>query len=193
MYFSSRSSFSDDINAKHIDAQVVLVDHHVSNRRALPRNITEIVDHRPLDPNANFPDECKVVLQEVGSCATLVAQIILTSRSNGMSAELRMQLLRMLHTVIVLDTVNFSTAADKARELDVSIAAQIEQLIDFDAINRKHLFNELVKARSDVQSLTTVQLLLKDLKIISNSSKTMFVAVPGFPMLVEVNAARENA
>lgn len=157
----------------------------MSDDASVQRNVVEVVDHRPLDPRATFPDGCKVALQGVGSCATLVAQLILIS-DVSISIELKKELLTLLHAAIILDTVNFSTAADKARELDVSVTDQIEEIIAFDQKNRKHLFNELVKARSDVNSLTPLQLLSKDMKIVFNPPKSISVPIPGFPILVEV-------
>lgn len=152
---------------------------------SVQRNVVEVVDHRPLDPRATFPDGCKVALQGVGSCATLVAQLILIS-DVSVSIERKKELLTLLHAAIILDTVNFSAAADKARELDVSVTDQIEEIIAFDQKNRKHLFNELVKARSDVNSLTPLQLLYKDMKVVFNPAKSISVPIPGFPILVEV-------
>lgn len=177
--------FSDELKPNHVSAKYILVDHHVSNCINIPENIVEIVDHRPLDPNAKFPDRCRVTLQEVGSCATLIAQLVLTSSVN-IQIEHRKEILALLHAAIILDTVNFSPSADKSRELDVSIANQIEDIIEFDVKSRKHLFNELIKARSDISSLTPLQLLSKDLKIILNPSKSIVIAIPGFPILVEV-------
>lgn len=186
LFSSSFSIHSDELTPSHAGAKYVLVDHHVSNTIQNIENIVEVVDHRPLDPNARFHEHCRVTLQEVGSCATLIAQLVLTS-TVSIPIEHKREMLSLLHAAIILDTVNFSSSADKARELDVSIVNQIEDVTGFDFNDRKHLFNELIKARSDVSLLTPYQLLLKDLKIIYNPSNSIVVAIPGFPILVEVS------
>lgn len=143
----------------------------------------QIIDHRPIDPNAIFSDNCELTINEVGSCATLIANLI---RSTGEPFINYTDMLQMLYGPIILDTINFSSAADKARPLDVEIASEIENVLKLNANDRKQLFDELVRARSDVSSLSALQLLSKDLKIISNKSKSLVVAIPGYPLLVEV-------
>lgn len=149
-------------------------------------NVIEVIDHRPLDVNASFPPECRVILNEVGSCATLIADVIRSSVPVPGAWRNYCDLLQLLHGTIILDTLNLSASADKARPLDVEMITEIEHIIFFDTKDRKYLFNELVKARSNVDSLTTLQLLSKDLKIITNSSNVLIVAIPGFPILVQV-------
>lgn len=87
----------------------------------------------------------------------------------------------------MLDTVNFSKEADKAKPLDYDMAERIESQLQITeqvrSLHREQLFKSLVDARSDVSELNAYQLLLKDLKIISQNDRT--VAVPGFPMAVQ--------
>lgn len=162
----------------------ILVDHHVVTANASVDRIIEIFDHRPLDAkNAQYKSDTKITLRDVGSCATLIAEKI---RELDGSFENQQDLLQFLHGPIVLDTVNFLESAGRARRLDIEINAEIEKTLDLNETNRKQLFNELVKARSDVSALSAMQLLSKDLKIISNDDKSFVVAIPGFPMLVEV-------
>lgn len=82
--------------------------------------------------------------------------------------------------------MNFSKAADKSRPLDVAVNEQIESLLHLNEYSRNQLFNDLVSARSDVSQLDSLQILSKDLKVISNRAGTVTVAVPGFPISVEV-------
>lgn len=147
-------------------------------------NVIEVIDHRPLDVNASFPVECKVNICEVGSCATLVADVIRTA-SIPESLTSYYDSLQLLQGAIILDTVNFSISAGKARPLDFEIMAAIEKIIPFNENQRKTLFSELVKARSNVDSLTALQLLSKDLKIITSINN---IAIPGFPILVQVKS-----
>lgn len=163
-------------------SKVILVDHHVPTLTF--GEIIAIFDHRPLDSkNAQFSCHCKVKIDEVGSCATLIAQEICNLKQ---SFEDHRELISFLRGAIVLDTVNFSESAGKAKPLDIEINGEIEKILNLTQADRLKLFDEMVKARSDVSSLSTIQLLSKDLKIMSNKDKSYVVAFPGFPILVEV-------
>lgn len=165
-------------------SKFILVDHHVATPIAATDRVIQIFDHRPLDvKNARIPNECELKIQEVGSCATLIADEI---RKLDCSFENHKELVSFLRGPIVLDTINFSETADKARPLDIEINGEIEKSLGLNEEDRLKLFNDLVKARSDVSSLSALQLLSKDLKIIANNNKTSVVAIPGFPILVEV-------
>lgn len=141
-----------------------------------------MIDHRPFDKNSNLPSDCKINIKTVGSCATLIAENIINE--NMISIDC----MQLLYGTIVLDTVNFSKEADKARPLDIEIVEKIEKILKIDdpVLNRLKLFDDLVKARSDVNSLNSLQILSKDLKIICNESNTKIVAIPGYPILVQV-------
>lgn len=141
-----------------------------------------MIDHRPLDSRFNVPDSCAVTVDQVGSCATLITKII-------KDLELLPQfvdILPLLHGPIVLDTVNFSPSADKTKPLDIEMNKEIEQLLNLNETDRLEIFNDLVIARNDVSSLTALELLSKDLKVIVSSDKSTAVAIPGFPILAEV-------
>lgn len=60
----------------------VLVDHHSTS---LDMNkVKTIIDHRPRDQTVDIPVSCELILKEVGSCSTLVAEIMINSfSSNG--------------------------------------------------------------------------------------------------------------
>lgn len=172
----------EEINFESLeDFSLILVDHHTSK---LHKNIIEVIDHRPFDKNSNLPSECKIDIKTVGSCATLIAANIINGDENMISIDC----MQLLYGTIVLDTVNFSKEADKARPLDIEIVEKIEKILKIDdpVLNRLKLFDDLVKARSDVNSLNSLQILSKDLKIICNKSNTKIVAIPGYPILVQV-------
>lgn len=124
-------------------------------------------------------------MNEVGSCATLIADVVRTSATSVPLSEY-VDVLQLLHSAIILDTLNFSTLADKARPLDLEMVTEIEQVISFDRSQRENLFTELVKARSNVDALTVYQLLWKDLKVLGNTKNLLVVTIPGFPILVQV-------
>lgn len=165
-------------------SRFILVDHHVPNLPVSNKEIIQIIDHRPLDKNnANFSDTCKTRIQEVGSCGTLVADEIFKAES---SPENFKDVLRLLRGPIVKDTINFSEAAGRVRPMDIEVNEKIELLLGLSQDERMMLFNALLVAIADVSSLSAYQLLSKDLKIVTNKDKTKFVAIPGFPLLVEV-------
>lgn len=161
-------------------SKIILVDHHVAGANINKENILEIFDHRPV--SEPLPPHCHSTVTDVGSCATLVADFILKTETDKENTDV----LRLLHGAIVLDTVNFSVEADKTWPLDISTNSRIESLLALNEVNRNELFDQLVKARSAVDDLDSLQILSKDLKIISNPSKTVKVAIPGYPILVQV-------
>lgn len=165
-------------------SKFILVDHHIPSPAVPIDKVIQIFDHRPLDTRyARTLSNCNINVQEVGSCATLIADEI---RATESSFENQYDALSLLRGPIIIDTINFSESADKAKPLDIEINAEIEKALGLKNEDRTKLFEDLVKARSDVSSLSASQLLLKDLKVISNDDKSKVVAIPGFPILVEV-------
>lgn len=173
--------FRDEVSNEALSlSKIILVDHHQPGASIVKENVEEIIDHRPV--TEPLPTHAKATIADVGSCATLIADFILnTNTSNDIG-----DILQLLHGPIVLDTVNFSKEADKARPLDVSVIERIETSLNFNENDRKQLFEQLVQARSDVSTLDSLQMLSKDLKIISNKGQTITVAIPGYPILVQV-------
>lgn len=168
-----------DFNCDTTDFQLVLVDHHAS---PYYKSVISVVDHRPFDPNSNLNNSCKQILGDVGSCATLVMDLIKKDVNLDDSKEEYSEVLKLLYGPIVLDTVNFSKDAEKAKPLDFEMVETIEKYlnIEFPKEHRKKLFEDLVQARADVSTLNSLQVLSKDLKIIhSSSDSNLRVAIPG--------------
>lgn len=161
----------------------ILVDHHVPSKGINFDNIIEVIDHRPIDITVRFPTECKRNVKEVGSCATLVAEMILLEPN----FENYSDILELLHGPIVLDTINLSEVADKVRFLDIEMNMKIEELLKICVNERDALYENLIRARSDVSTLNSLQLLSKDLKVITSQNESLIVAIPGLPILVEVS------
>lgn len=163
----------------------VLVDHHVTHLRD---NVIAVLDHRPFDTLSNLRSDCFTKIQEVGSCATLVCDVI---KSDISSANNYKETFQLLYGPIVLDTINFSKEADKVRPLDIEMVEYIENILEIEKSNRKAIYDELVAARADVSSLNSLQLLSKDLKIISSDDGRVRVAIPGVDVFQYI--AMENA
>ena len=166
----------DEINNFEDVKHFVLVDHHVS---PFHESVVSVLDHRPLDSDANLGSGCKIKLKEVGSCCTLVIDLIKKDVNLNDMKEEYSEVLKLLYAAIVLDTINFSKDADRFRQLDVDIVENIEHYLNIENVeeHRNILFNELVEARSDVSTLNSLQILSKDLKIISNKNNNVRVAL----------------
>lgn len=82
---------------------------------------------------------------------------------------------------ILVDTCNFSKEADRATTVDVEIVESLEK-VGLSDLDRDKVFNEIVKAKSDISELTIDDLLIKDLKVIVG------IPIVGLPMLVKVKA-----
>ncbi|XP_031767804.2 exopolyphosphatase PRUNE1 isoform X2 [Galleria mellonella] len=184
--------FRDDYDLKGLlantNSKVTLVDHHVLSTKDqfLAPFVTEIIDHRPLDKTGwTYNDSAHSTIEVVGCCCTLVAQ-----RIKDLSSPIAKDLdffnaypvcSDMLHSTIILDTINLSKTFNKATPHDVKILLFLESLIkpaDYENY-RKGKLERLTNARSDVSELTAAQLLRKDLKIVGE------VLVPTFPILVQ--------
>lgn len=183
----------DEIKLNELQNQkklnVILVDHHFSN---FSKEVVQVFDHRPYDPNSNLPENCEKRIELVGSCASLIADHILLNELNFTEKS---ETLELLYAAIILDTVNFSKDADKARPLDVDVTQKIEEVLQIEKaeVKRSELLNDLVVARSDVSSLNSLQILYKDLKIIKNKCGSKTIALPGFPISVMDFIEKEDA
>lgn len=165
-------------------SRFVLVDHHISTFSISNQQIIQILDHRPIDQNnLRFPEGCRTKILEYGSCATLVADDVFRVIQPN---EDLYDLFYFLRGPIVLDTVNFSEAAGKAKPLDIVTNEQIERILSLTEDDRNKLFNTLSMLMADVTTLNAFQILSKDLKTVSNLNKSVFIALPAFPILVEV-------
>lgn len=177
--------FRDDL-PQHLssDVNVILVDHHVSN---LAVNVIEILDHRPLEQNPTLqllPAHCvRHIEPELGSCATLITERYLEQEQPRSSC-----VEELLHATIVLDTINFSTAAKRFCARDLAMVEQLEQLQHgedtegHEQQRRRLLFDELVAARADISKLTLLEVLRKDMKQLQTEHQKIPMA--GLPMLV---------
>lgn len=175
----------DELDLSKID-KFILVDHHVSDE--FRDRVIGVLDHRPFDVKSNLNPKCFKNIQEVGSCATLVGDSVRKD-----SSEHNKEIYHLLYGPIVLDTINFSKSADKARPLDEDVGMFIEKLLDYKNVHdfRKKTYEDLVNARADISTLSSSQLLHKDLKIISNEDEKFRLAIPGVPVFKYITM--ENA
>ncbi|XP_063277172.1 exopolyphosphatase PRUNE1 [Prinia subflava] len=142
---------------------LTLVDHHVlpGADAALEEAVVEVLDHRPLERDRGPP--CRVTVEPVGSCATLVTERIL----QGPPGVLDGATAALLHATILLDCINLSPAAGKVTPRDVACVSLLEERFP-ELPARDAVFGALQAAKFDVTGLTTEQMLRKDLKVLSN-------------------------
>ncbi|XP_078525631.1 exopolyphosphatase PRUNE1 [Lissotriton helveticus] len=158
---------------------LTLVDHNVLPREdeSLEEAVTEVIDHHALELRASLA--CKVTVEPVGSCTTLVAEKIF----KGAPHLLDTQVASLLHGTIVLDCVNMAPAAGKVTPKDTEYVTLLESR--FPNLQRRDvIFDQLQKAKFDVTGLTTEQMLRKDLKALN--SREISLAISAVYMTLEV-------
>lgn len=180
----------DEINLEQVTS-FALVDHHMSKFR---EKVITVLDHRPFDSKSNLPSDCCTIISELGSCATLVSEVIRQDQDALTIKEEYEDVFKLLYGAIVLDCINFSKEADKFRLKDFENAEFIDRMFNVEDTTqrRKDLYDELVAARADVSSLDSLQLLSKDLKIVTGEGGR--VAIPGVDVFefIDMEKAAEN-
>lgn len=94
-----------------------------------------------------------------------------------------MELLDLLYAPIVLDTINFNPI--KTKPLDIQVADKINHLLNATDADRKLLFRSLQKAQFFIDSLTAEDLLVRDLKIVTDINGKFKVPIVSMPMLAD--------
>ncbi|XP_067637166.1 exopolyphosphatase PRUNE1-like isoform X1 [Eurosta solidaginis] len=192
---SFRDELQEDFLAR---SKFILVDHHVSPFAA---RCLEVFDHRTFDEKTQLPSFCRRHIELVGSCATLIGEHllkVLNTASHDDMLKSYEPLLQMLRGAIILDTVNFSEAANRTTPKDLQICANLEELLtqltdQKELLQRTELFDGLVAARANISNLSSLQLLRKDLKILTTTNASLIIALPGFPILVEQFVQKPDA
>lgn len=74
--------------------KLTLVDHHVLpvQDKPLAKSVVEVIDHRPVDSSDSWKN-ISVVIDTVGSCATLVTNIIVNKQCNNVLDDTIVKLL----------------------------------------------------------------------------------------------------
>ncbi|XP_026279117.1 exopolyphosphatase PRUNE1 isoform X1 [Frankliniella occidentalis] len=156
--------------------RLTLVDHHAlpERDRALADSLVAVIDHRPLDVEASraFPPGMDLDVRTVGSCASLVAERILRQAPHLLDA----QVANLIRGTVLLDTACFSPQADRTTPVDVAAVEACESVSNTE--DRATTFDRIVCARKDVSSLSSFQILHKDMKVVRG------VPLPGMPLLV---------
>ncbi|KAG8146995.1 putative Protein prune-like protein [Naja naja] len=124
---------------------LTLVDHHIlpSKDSALEAAVVEVMDHRPLEWER--PPPCRVTVELVGSCTTLVTERLLQARVPVLDG----QIAALLYGTILLDCVNMAVEAGKATPRDARCVSRLESMFS-ELQPRNRVFDALQRAKFDV-------------------------------------------
>merc|ERR1719186_159108 len=156
---------------------VILVDHNAlaDKDMFLDDKVVGVIDHHVKEREGD-----NVVIELVGSCATLVAEKIFEENEVTNICKDDETALSLLHKTILLDTVCLDEEAKRVTPKDIQMIETIEKIIGNK--NRKEIFDNIWEAKQKVNHLTPHQLLRRDLKIVSNPKKNLKVAISSVPM-----------
>ena len=154
--------FSDDIieilrSVGKVSLTLVDHAHPTGPLRQLPNmEVVRIIDHHP---GVSPWQQGEVVMEAVGSCATLVAQQLLAGEGH---VAISSDVATLLLGAILLDTVGLKEEAGRVTDKDKAMA---EKLASLSVLPSDALYSKLSAARLSTAGLTMDQLLRKDLKI----------------------------
>ncbi|XP_075048366.1 exopolyphosphatase PRUNE1 isoform X2 [Mixophyes fleayi] len=148
-----------------------LVDHSVLPRADsfMEDVVTEVIDHHVTERKTAL--NCRVTIELVGSCSTLIAEKIFRDAPH----ILDFQLASLLRGPIVLDCVNMTPAAGRVTPKDTEHVTILESKFPH-LTPRGALFDSMMKAKIDVSGLSTDQMLRKDLKALLGRNVTLAIA-----------------
>lgn len=145
--------------------RVVLVDHNEESQRLAglnPDQIVNIVDHHKA--NINFNNPICLVFRPWGSTSTIVYHMMKTKNVTPSKTIASLML-----AAILSDTVGYksATTTQKDKEYGAELA-QIAEISDVEAFTL-----EIFKAKSDVSSLSDIEIIKNDYKVFEFGKKTM--------------------
>lgn len=151
--------FRDDVNLENLlqqSAELVLVDHNNVDPTldSSKHPVTAIIDHH--HDEGLFPDAFPRIIEEVGSTATLIAELIFTKKGTMETSPAL-----LLLGAILLDTANLSDKAGRSTARDQQI---VDKLLLSSGVERGAFFNKLQRSRHDLAGLSTTELLDWDYK-----------------------------
>ncbi|XP_062342524.1 exopolyphosphatase PRUNE1-like isoform X1 [Osmerus eperlanus] len=162
-----------DLARLHGDKRLTLtlVHHNVLPRadRDLEAAVVEVIDHHHLERTPST--SCRVAVETVASCATLVTERIQLRAPELLEPPLAL----LLYGAILLDCVNMAPAAGQVTARDSQAACYLETRF-LDLPPRGALFQSLQSARADLSGLSTEQILMKDMKKISGEDLNLAIS-----------------
>ncbi len=136
--------------------ELALVDHNqLSVKFSTYKNkVRLIVDHH--EDQGLYP-KARRRIARVGSCATLIGEILIHRKDTPVPVDLATLLLG----AILIDTVNLDPMAGRATPRDRNVAGV---LISLTGMDRDKYYQGICRAKSDIADLDTVDLLRRDEK-----------------------------
>eukprot|EP00050_Salpingoeca_kvevrii_P008798 m.305178 g.305178 ORF g.305178 m.305178 type:complete len:367 (-) comp17592_c0_seq1:130-1230(-) len=136
--------------------RLTLVDHNelIASQKELAPALELILDHH--DPSGQYPEVAHRI-EPVGSCSTLVADFA-KKHAIALTSDEK----ELLLTTILIDTVNLDASKGRTTDLDKGTCAELAAALP--AIDPEVLFQNAIKAKFDLHSLSCAQLLRKDYK-----------------------------
>ncbi|XP_041042328.1 protein prune homolog 2-like isoform X1 [Carcharodon carcharias] len=167
--------FRDEIDLHLLNREgkltLTLVNHNVltSDDKALETAVVKIIDHHELE--RLHSTQCEIVLEPVGSCTTLIVSEILQEAPE----LLNQQLTHLFRGAIILDCMNMTSEAIRVTMKDEKILAALEQRFP-DLPAQQEVFDTLQQAKFDVSGFNTEQILLRDLKELSEGDTKLAIS-----------------
>ncbi|KAL3887239.1 hypothetical protein ACJMK2_027186 [Sinanodonta woodiana] len=164
-------TFRDDVDLQTLKAigklDLTLVDHNVLvvHDQSLEDIVTTVIDHRTRDRQEQAG--VRVVIDLVGSCCTLIAEELLSDPDFNLNHQVAL----LLYGTILIDTVNRSVAAGKLTQRDEAVLQRLEGVLQ--DVNGDQLYEDIQMAKCDLSGLTTMEILEKDIKMVSGTSMTV--------------------
>lgn len=120
-------------------------------------DLVEIIDHHSVPEGVLQGEKCCVVIEPVGSCATLVAEKLLGTEGYAVPGAIATLLLG----AILLDTIGLDWGKGRTTVKDEEIARQLTAI---SSMPQTQLYDGLLRSRFSTDGLSSLQLLRKDLK-----------------------------
>ncbi|VDP96578.1 unnamed protein product [Echinostoma caproni] len=156
--------YTDDLltpehNLEACKTQLILVDHNKATGRLANMRwpVIEIIDHHQLESADNQQlTNCRLKrMERVGSCATLITELLMQSSCVD---RIPCVVWELLYGAILIDTVGLSLRGQKAgrlTNLDLLMATRIEDRIGCKlfsgGVSRERIFSEVEEAKFDVK------------------------------------------
>jgi exopolyphosphatase len=141
-----------------------VIDHHPEDQQMHPEGVLAPAPGFPAVHPAEYPADAgchrqlrRRIVEPVGSACTLVSEQIFRRKPEILDR----QLATLLLAAVLLDTVNLDPNAGRATGKDREIAGLLRQA---GVVRSDGLYEELERARFDVEGLNSTQLLAKDYK-----------------------------
>lgn len=162
---------------------VILVDHNAlaHHQDGAASRVVGLIDHHKDE--RKYLSASPRIIEKVGSCATLVANMLEPGDDRGAA--------RLLLCAVMLDT-NLLRSEEKTTVQDIKAMAQLAAIAEWDEKKCHDVYKLLKNARSDVSGFDARDILRRDLKTFLNGGLCVAIASIGLSPEELVGLAQEN-